>query len=182
MFSHLPKPTLDPILSLSVAYRGDERPNKVDLGIGVYRNNQGETPIMKAVSMAQDIVVENQKTKAYVGLAGCEEFNQSMIDLLLKGTSAMDRVAAIQTPGASGALRMLASWHALTVCRLHRVFIHFRAGAARSIDHLPAAAATVAPRRFLWRRSQLHRGVSTIYTLAELLVQGARLFGTKQRL
>ena len=107
MFSHLPKPTLDPILSLSVAYRGDERPNKVDLGIGVYRNNQGETPIMKAVSMAQDIVVENQKTKAYVGLAGCEEFNQSMIDLLLKGTSAMDRVAAIQTPGASGALRML---------------------------------------------------------------------------
>lgn len=107
MFSHLPKPTLDPILSLSVAYRGDTRTDKVDLGIGVYKNDQGETPIMKAVSKAQDIVVETQKTKAYVGLAGCEEFNQSMVDLLLKGTSAMDRVAAIQTPGASGALRML---------------------------------------------------------------------------
>ena len=107
MFSHLPKPTLDPILSLSVAYRGDPRTDKVDLGIGVYKNDQGETPIMKAVSMAQDIVVDTQKTKAYVGLAGCEEFNQSMVDLLLKGTSAMDRVAAIQTPGASGALRML---------------------------------------------------------------------------
>ncbi|NMT56343.1 aminotransferase class I/II-fold pyridoxal phosphate-dependent enzyme, partial [Vibrio parahaemolyticus] len=51
--------------------------------------------------------VETQKTKSYVGLAGCEEFNKSMIDLLLTGTSAMDRVAAIQTPGASGALRML---------------------------------------------------------------------------
>ncbi len=107
MFSNLPTPVLDPILSLSVAYRNDERPNKVDLGIGVYKNSTGETPIMKAIQMAQDVVVETQKTKSYVGLAGCEEFNQSMIDLLLTGTSAMDRVAAIQTPGASGALRML---------------------------------------------------------------------------
>lgn len=107
MFSNLPTPVLDPILSLSVAYRGDERPNKVDLGIGVYKNSAGETPIMKAIQLAQDVVVKTQKTKAYVGLAGCEEFNQSMVDLLLSGTSAMDRVAAIQTPGASGALRML---------------------------------------------------------------------------
>ncbi len=107
MFSNLPTPTLDPILSLSVAYRNDPRPEKVDLGIGVYKNSQGETPIMQAISKAQDIVVETQKTKSYVGLAGCEEFNQSMVDLLLTGTSAMDRVAAIQTPGASGALRML---------------------------------------------------------------------------
>ncbi|PMH41393.1 aromatic amino acid aminotransferase [Vibrio sp. 10N.286.49.B3] len=107
MFAHLSTPTLDPILSLSVAYRNDKRPNKVDLGIGVYRNSQGETPIMQAVQMAQDIVVESQKSKAYVGLAGCEEFNQSMVDLLLSDTSAIGRVAAIQTPGASGALRML---------------------------------------------------------------------------
>lgn len=107
MFSHLPTPALDPILSLSVAYRNDQRENKVDLGIGVYKDSQGQTPVMKAISQAQDIVVETQKTKAYVGLAGCEEFNQSMVDLLLTGTSAMDRVSAIQTPGASGALRML---------------------------------------------------------------------------
>ncbi|WP_167489428.1 amino acid aminotransferase [Vibrio ouci] len=107
MFSNLPTPVLDPILSLSVAYRNDDRTNKVDLGIGVYKNSEGETPVMKAIQMAQDVVISNQKTKSYVGLAGCEEFNQSMIDLLLTGTSATDRVAAIQTPGASGALRML---------------------------------------------------------------------------
>ncbi|WP_414932323.1 amino acid aminotransferase [Vibrio europaeus] len=107
MFSHLPTPTLDPILSLSVAYRNDPRVEKVDLGIGVYKNSAGETPVMRAISQAQDIVVAEQKTKSYVGLAGCEEFNQSMVNLLLDGTSAMDRVAAIQTPGASGALRML---------------------------------------------------------------------------
>ncbi|KOO11014.1 aromatic amino acid aminotransferase, partial [Vibrio xuii] len=82
MFSKLPTPTLDPILSLSVAYRNDPRPEKVDLGIGVYKNSEGETPIMQAILKAQYIVVETQKTKSYVGLAGCEEFNQSMVDLL----------------------------------------------------------------------------------------------------
>lgn len=107
MFSQLPAPMLDPILSLSVAYRNDPRDEKVDLGIGVYKNSAGETPVMQAIKQAQDIVVATQTTKSYVGLAGCEQFNQSMTDLLLTGTSAMDRVSAIQTPGASGALRML---------------------------------------------------------------------------
>ncbi|QTG90705.1 aminotransferase class I/II-fold pyridoxal phosphate-dependent enzyme, partial [Vibrio furnissii] len=107
MFSHLPTPTLDPILSLSVAYRNDPRPEKVDLGIGVYKNSQGETPIMRAVQQAQDRVVATQKTKSYVGLAGCEEFNRSMLNLVLGESLVNERVTAIQTPGASGALRML---------------------------------------------------------------------------
>ncbi|HAS6086798.1 TPA: aminotransferase class I/II-fold pyridoxal phosphate-dependent enzyme [Vibrio vulnificus] len=107
MFSQLPTPALDPILSLTVAFRNDPRDQKVDLGIGVYKNNKGETPIMRAVSQAQKIVADTQATKSYVGLAGCEEFNQSMVNLLLAGTSVLDRVSAIQTPGASGALRML---------------------------------------------------------------------------
>ncbi|HAS6038341.1 TPA: aspartate/tyrosine/aromatic aminotransferase [Vibrio vulnificus] len=107
MFSQLPTPALDPILSLTVAFRNDPRDQKVDLGIGVYKNNKGETPIMLAVSQAQKIVADTQTTKSYVGLAGCEEFNQSMVNLLLAGTSVLDRVSAIQTPGASGALRML---------------------------------------------------------------------------
>lgn len=107
MFSQLPTPALDPILSLTVAFRNDPRDQKVDLGIGVYKNNKGETPIMRAVSQAQKIVADTQTTKSYVGLAGCEEFNQSMVNLLLTGTSVFDRVSAIQTPGASGALRML---------------------------------------------------------------------------
>ncbi|MBN8101580.1 amino acid aminotransferase [Vibrio vulnificus] len=107
MFSQLPTPALDPILSLTVAFRNDPRDQKVDLGIGVYKNNKGETPIMRAVAEAQKMVANTQTTKSYVGLAGCEEFNQSMVNLLLTGTSVLDRVSAIQTPGASGALRML---------------------------------------------------------------------------
>ncbi|MBN7286763.1 aminotransferase class I/II-fold pyridoxal phosphate-dependent enzyme [Vibrio cholerae] len=107
MFTHLPAPVLDPILSLSVAFRNDLRPQKVDLGIGVYKNSLGETPIMRAVALAQDKVVASQKTKSYVGLAGCEEFNQSMMQLVLGSTLDTERTIAIQTPGASGALRML---------------------------------------------------------------------------
>ncbi len=107
MFTHLPAPVLDPILSLSVAFRNDPRPQKVDLGIGVYKNSLGETPIVRAVALAQDKVVASQKTKSYVGLAGCEEFNQSMMQLVLGSTLDTERTIAIQTPGASGALRML---------------------------------------------------------------------------
>ncbi|PJC87430.1 aromatic amino acid aminotransferase [Vibrio sp. HA2012] len=108
MFSHLPTPQIDPILSLSALFRDDPRKEKVDLGIGVYRNSQGETPILQAVKQAQIQLTESQTTKVYTGLAGREEFNQSMINLVLKGTSATGRVSAMQTPGASGALRMLA--------------------------------------------------------------------------
>ncbi|EAS40536.1 aspartate/tyrosine/aromatic aminotransferase [Photobacterium profundum] len=108
MFKQLTQAQLDPILSLSIAYRADDREDKMDLGIGVYKNSQGETPIMQAVQQAQQQVLATQTTKSYVGLAGSEVFNQSMMDLLLGGTSAHSRAAAVQTPGASGALRMLA--------------------------------------------------------------------------
>jgi aspartate aminotransferase len=107
MFSQLPEPVLDPILSLSVAYRNDPRTDKVDLGIGVYRNSEGQTPIMAAVAKAQEIVTQTQKTKAYVGLAGCEEFNSSIARVVLGETPVYDRMSVIQTPGASGGLRML---------------------------------------------------------------------------
>ena len=107
MFSQLPAPHIDPILSLSTLYRADDRLDKVDLGIGVYRNNLGQTPIMQAIKIAQMQLAETQQTKVYVGLAGCEEFNQCMLDLVLAGSNALQRVSAIQTPGGSGALRML---------------------------------------------------------------------------
>ncbi|MGO1296394.1 MAG: aromatic amino acid transaminase [Vibrio sp.] len=108
MFSHLPTPVLDTIISLSAAYQVDPRTEKVDLGIGVYKNSQGQTPIMHAISAAQSRVTAEQTTKAYVGIAGCERFNQSMTDLILPQASVQSRTATIQTPGASGGLRMFA--------------------------------------------------------------------------
>jgi len=108
MFEHLDAPMQDPILSLTVAFREDPRPEKIDLGIGVYRNSEGITPIMEAVRTAAIELAGTQVTKSYVGLAGDEHFNRAMTDLLLADTAAHSRAAAIQTPGASGALRMLA--------------------------------------------------------------------------
>ncbi|KJG09491.1 aromatic amino acid aminotransferase [Photobacterium kishitanii] len=108
MFTQLSPAQPDPILSLSLIYNSDQRDNKMDLGIGVYRNNHGQTPIMTAISQAEQRLLQTQTTKSYVGLAGSEVFNQCMIDLLLAGTSAHCRTVGVQTPGASGALRMLA--------------------------------------------------------------------------
>ncbi|MFY0664479.1 MAG: aspartate/tyrosine/aromatic aminotransferase [Natronospirillum sp.] len=99
---------LDPILSLSAACRADDRPHKVDLGIGVYRDSHGETPVMVAIKMAEARLLEHQTSKAYVGMAGNESFNESMISLLLGDSKAKARAVGVQTPGASGALRMLA--------------------------------------------------------------------------
>ncbi|MCZ2721326.1 aspartate/tyrosine/aromatic aminotransferase [Marinomonas sp. 15G1-11] len=98
----------DPILSLSAACKLDSNPNKVDLGIGVYRDEQGITPVMEAIKLAEARLLEAQTTKAYVGLAGNEAFNQSMIELMLGDNSSKSRAVGVQTPGASGALRMLA--------------------------------------------------------------------------
>ncbi|RKF12796.1 aspartate/tyrosine/aromatic aminotransferase [Alginatibacterium sediminis] len=108
MFESLPVAKADPILSLTVAFRQDTRPNKVDLGIGVYRDALGKTPIMKSVSAAQEYLFAQQESKGYVGLAGNESFNIAMQTLLLNNTNAMARAATIQTPGASGGLRLLA--------------------------------------------------------------------------
>lgn len=108
MFSSLATPKADPILSINAAFKADPRTDKIDLGIGVYRNSEGVTPIMSAVRKAMLTQAETQPTKAYIGLAGNESFNQAITDLLLAGTAAYDRASAIQTPGASGALRMLA--------------------------------------------------------------------------
>ncbi|UJF17376.1 aspartate/tyrosine/aromatic aminotransferase [Vibrio sp. SS-MA-C1-2] len=108
MFSHLKPAKQDPILSLSLLYQEDTRENKMDLGVGVYRNNDGETPIMSAIKKAQQMQAETQQSKVYLGLAGNLKFSELLTKQLLDGTSALERSVTIQTPGGSGALRMLA--------------------------------------------------------------------------
>lgn len=98
----------DPILSLSVACRADERAEKIDLGIGVYRDNQGHTPVMQAIKQAEARLLQEQTSKVYVGMPGNESFNAAMMDLLIGEGESKSRAVGVQTPGASGALRMLA--------------------------------------------------------------------------
>ncbi|CAH9066362.1 Aspartate aminotransferase [Pseudoalteromonas holothuriae] len=112
MFSELkPLPT-DPILGLMAAYKQDTNPNKIDLGVGVYKDEHGDTPVLKAVKQAEAFRLENEKTKSYIGLAGNLEFCHKMEQLLLgeHRTLLANRVRTAQTPGGTGALRVAAEF------------------------------------------------------------------------
>lgn len=95
----------DKILALMAAYKADPRDTKVDLGVGVYKDASGNTPVMRAVKAAEQRILEDQSSKAYTGLAGDPEFGNAMIDLVLGDAVARDRIAAVATPGGTGAIR-----------------------------------------------------------------------------
>ena len=109
MFEHLAAVVPDPILGLMAAFRADTDPHKVDLGIGVYRDEHGNTPVPDAVRRAEAEVLARQTTKTYVGPAGNAGFNQAMEQLVLgpqHPALAAGRVRSVQTPGGCGALRL----------------------------------------------------------------------------
>lgn len=111
MFEVLPKLPADPILGLSAAFKQDTNPSKIDLGVGVYKNEQGQTPILAAVAKAQNILLEKETSKTYITPQGVQGYIDGMLELLLgKGSKAVlaNRVAAVQAPGGCGALRILA--------------------------------------------------------------------------
>jgi aspartate aminotransferase len=109
MFERLEPVVPDPILGLMAAYRADPDPRKVDLGIGVYRDEHGETPVLASVRQAENTLLSRQTTKAYVGPAGNAGFNQAMEQLVLGAAHpplTAGRVRSVQTPGGCGALRL----------------------------------------------------------------------------
>ncbi|MGB2321336.1 MAG: aromatic amino acid transaminase [Candidatus Puniceispirillaceae bacterium] len=97
----------DPILGLGQLFAADTRDSKIDLGVGVFKDAAGNTPIMSAVKKAEMVLHESQTTKTYKGLAGDEAFRDSMRALVLGDSVSADRVATIQTPGGTGAIRQL---------------------------------------------------------------------------
>ena len=109
MFSSLDILPSDPILGLMAEFRNDPNPDKVDLGVGVYKNEVGLTPIMAAVKTAEQHVFAGEDTKSYIGPAGMPEFNEA-IKKLIFGEShpalQSNRVATVLTPGGCGALRV----------------------------------------------------------------------------
>ena len=94
----------DKILQLIAMFRDDPRDGKIDLGVGVYKDATGLTPVMRAVKAAEKRLWETEKTKSYTGLAGEPAFNAAMIGMIL-GSTFGDRAASIATPGGTGAIR-----------------------------------------------------------------------------
>jgi aspartate aminotransferase len=109
MFDHLSAVPPDPILGIISAHAADPNPSKIDLGIGVYRDEQGNTPILDTVKKAEQILDAGEVTKSYLGPPGVAGFNSAITRLLFGADSPVlndDRVRTIQTPGGTGALRV----------------------------------------------------------------------------
>ena len=113
MFQSLKSLPPDPILGLTAAFKQENNPNKVDLGIGVYKDEKGNTPVMTAVKQAEQAILNSQLTKAYLGPMGSPEYNRAIAKLIL-GKDLLDnlggRRVTIQTPGGCGGLRIAAEF------------------------------------------------------------------------
>ncbi len=105
MLENLVAQPADKILALMATYKADPRSDKVDLGVGVYKDATGNTPVMRAVKEAERRILNDQTSKAYTGLAGDPAFSTVMKDLVLGDSVASERVAAVATPGGTGAIR-----------------------------------------------------------------------------
>ena len=94
----------DKILQLIQMYKEDPRGDKIDLGVGVYKDATGLTPVMRAVKAAEKKLWEVETTKTYTGLAGEPAYNAAMVKMIL-GDGYVDRAASVATPGGTGAIR-----------------------------------------------------------------------------
>ena len=109
MFEALAMAPADPIMGLTDAYEKDANPNKINLGIGVYRDGDGKTPILECVKTVEERLLAQEDTKNYLGIDGDEAYNRA-VQALLWGEDheivTRGRVRTAQTPGGTGALRI----------------------------------------------------------------------------
>ncbi|MCL1039229.1 aspartate/tyrosine/aromatic aminotransferase [Shewanella submarina] len=109
IFSQVTQAPADPILGLTEAFEADARSGKVNLGVGIYKDEAGETPVLRSVKQAEARLLEQEKTKNYLGIDGVQAYNQAVLELLFgKGSEliAQNRAQASQAPGGTGALRI----------------------------------------------------------------------------
>src|SRR5919106_5549795 len=102
----LPPVVNDSLLALIALCDADPRPEKIDVGVGVFRDADGNTPILKVMKEAEQRLVDTQKTKAYLGSAGDKRFAELLRPILLGEHAGDERIAGLQTPGGCGALTL----------------------------------------------------------------------------
>lgn len=113
MFKHLSAVSGDPLLALIIAHKNDTNPKKIDLGVGVYKDDNGNTPILNTVKKAEAMLLEQEDSKSYLGIFGAAEFEPIIQNLVLgEGNPliASGRVRSTQTPGGTGALKVAADF------------------------------------------------------------------------
>lgn len=102
----LPEVESDSLLQLIALANADPRPEKIDVGVGVFRDGQGRTPILPVIKDAERILLETQESKSYLGSAGDKRFVELIRPILLGDLADNDAIAGVQTPGGCGALRL----------------------------------------------------------------------------
>src|SRR3954453_15511077 len=102
----LPPVQSDSLLALIALCNADPRPDKIDVGVGVFRDAGGNTPILKVMKEAEQRLLDTQVTKAYLGSAGDKRFAELLRPILLGPHAGDDRILGLQTPGGCGALRL----------------------------------------------------------------------------
>lgn len=109
IFSQVTLAPADPILGLTDAFKADTRAHKVNLGVGIYKDEAGQTPVLSSVKKAEAILLETEKSKNYLGIEGVQAYNQVVQGLLFGENSKIitdKRAATAQAPGGTGALRV----------------------------------------------------------------------------
>ncbi|MFT4716943.1 MAG: aspartate aminotransferase [Paracoccaceae bacterium] len=107
MLNNLVEQPQDGILQLMQMYKDDPRENKIDLGVGVYKDASGATPIMRAIKAAEKQLWADEATKSYTSLTGDAGYHDAMVQLVLRNAVPRNRVAAAATPGGTGAIHMV---------------------------------------------------------------------------
>src|SRR4028118_1555073 len=102
----LPPLKSDSLLALIAMANADPRADKIDVGVGVFRDAAGETPILKVIKQVERLLLESQSTKSYLGSAGDKRYAELLRPILLGEHAADERIAGTQTPGGCGALRL----------------------------------------------------------------------------
>jgi aromatic-amino-acid transaminase len=102
----LPPVQSDSLLALIALANADPRPHKIDVGVGVFRDAAGNTPILKVMKEAEQRLLDTQTTKSYLGSAGDKRFAELLRPILLGPHADDERIAGLQTPGGCGALRL----------------------------------------------------------------------------
>ncbi len=108
MFENLTPQAPDKIIALSGMFRADQRTSKIDLGVGVYKDAEGRTPVMQAVKSAERRLLDEETTKSYTSIIGDGGFHTALGDMVLGDSVSRDRVAFAHTPGGTGAIRQIA--------------------------------------------------------------------------
>ncbi len=188
MFETLKPQLADALLALIKLHGADPRPTKIDLGVGVYRTDEGDTPVFEAIKAAERILLETQGSKAYLGPEGDMGFVHALIPYVFGAGFDRSRVEGMQAPGGTGAVRLAIevgaragakriimgtpSWpnHAQIVAAAGlelKTFKHTTADGTADLEALRAVLADAAPGDIVLLHGCCHNPTGVDYTNAQ---------------